>query len=94
MTALAYYDKDQQKEPLQLPEHRDNVFGPTGAFLDKKNTEGENTATVVVSLGDTMKLRIWAYLINCSSYNNYKMANGVFTRVSIDLPQGLLFDLV
>ena len=38
MTALAYYGKGQQSETLQLSQHKDCVFSPTGDFLHKNNT--------------------------------------------------------
>jgi len=93
MTALAYYDKGQQRETLQLSQHRDCAFGPTGDFLDKKNTQRENTATVVVSLGDTRKLHMQAYRIDRNSHNKYEEATGSYSCASIDLTHGSLFAL-
>ena len=69
MTALAYNDKGQQRETLKLPEHRDCVFDPTGAFLEKKNIQRENTASAIVSLCDTRKLHMQAYRIDHSLHN-------------------------
>ena len=93
MTALAYYGKGQQSETLQLSQHKDCVFSPTGDFLHKNNTQREKTATVVVSPGDTRKLHLQAYRIEQSSYNTYQEANGVYLCTTIDVAHGSLFAL-
>ena len=93
MTALVYYNKGEQREIVQLPEHRENVVGPTGTFLDKNATQRENKITGVVSLGNTRKIHMQAYHIGRKSRNKCSIATRRFASDSVCLARGLLFVL-
>ena len=58
MVNCNYYAKGQCKSTNQIQLHQDQRFGPTGKIISKQNTQKENTATVVISIGDTRKLHM------------------------------------
>ena len=65
MVFLGFYDKrDDKKNVLQLPDHRDQRFSNTGKFLTSLNSQKINTATCILVLGDARRLRMLCYRDN------------------------------
>ena len=55
-TALLYYADPSLKKEAVMPFHCDVTYNHKGEYIDSKNEQIENTATVIISLGDSRYL--------------------------------------
>ena len=55
-TALLYYADPSLKKEAVMPFHCDVTYNHKGEYIDFKNEQIENTATVIISLGDSRYL--------------------------------------
>ncbi len=58
VTILTYFSKRTRAKPVeqQLSFHTDNIYNNDGTFDHKQNSQGENTVTVILTLGDSREL--------------------------------------
>lgn len=58
VTMLSYFSKQMQPQSTeqQLSFHTDNVYCNDGTFDEKRNSQGENTVTAILTLGDSQEL--------------------------------------
>ena len=93
MVNLNYYDKGQGKVTTQIQLHRDQRFGSTGNFLNNQNTQQENTATVVINIGDTRKLHMQAFRDNKNKKYKCTQIDGANAHHVFELNHGSMFVL-
>lgn len=58
ITVLSYFSKRvrQQSPEQQLSFHTDNIYGKDGRFDERKNSQGANTVTAILTLGDSREI--------------------------------------
>lgn len=62
MVFIAYYDKRRLGRDIeQLAMHRDCLHDGEGNFVDSANSQEEHTATCILTIGNTRKLRFQCY---------------------------------
>ncbi len=54
VTILTYFSKRTRAKPVeqQLSFHTDNIYNNDGTFDHKQKSQGENTVTAILTLGD------------------------------------------
>jgi len=65
MVLLAYYDKEHvNKDVKQLSMHRDQRWSRGGKFMEPSNSQQQDTATYILTLGDTRNISFQCYKDN------------------------------
>ena len=95
MVLLAYYDKEHvDKDVKQLGMHRDQRWSSGGKFMNSSNSQQQNTATCILTLGDTRDISFQCYKDNDTGDKKGPiMIDNEFSSHKFCLKHGSLFIL-
>ena len=92
MVLIVYYDKRDRGREEQLAMHRDQRWSSKGKFNETLNSQKQNTATCVLTLGDTRELLMQCYKDSNDGRGSLKVEGPCSTEV-FSQTHGSVFEL-
>ena len=95
MVFLVYYDKQHIEINIkQLSMHRDQRWTRGGQFMTSQNSQEQDTATCILTLGATRDLSFQCYMDNCTGDKRESISiDKNFSSHTFSLTHGSLFIL-